>query len=256
MKNKSKQLQTAIKAAKEGEKVIRKYYQTDFNIKTKENNTPFTKADEETEEVIRGVLADKFPEHGIIGEEDNQKDGNEYTWIIDPIDGTKNFIRQIPIFGTEIALMKDDNIILGVSNLPFMGELMYAEAGEGAYINDEKIECSDVVSISDAFISHGGLHKVEDLDRHSTLVELVRQCYRERGLGDLYNYHVLASGRCDVVFEMDINVWDVAPMVPIIEEAGGKIMDLEGNSIGLGTNTVLAAGTEALYEEIFNFIYN
>lgn len=256
MKNKSKQLQTAIKAAKEGEKIIRKYYQSDLNINTKEDNTPFTMADKETEEVVREVLASEFPEYGILGEEDGEKDGNEYTWIIDPIDGTKNFIRQIPIFGTEIALMKDDEIILGVSNIPLMGELMYAEKGKGAYINDDKIECSEVKKIKDAFVTHGSLHKFKNSDRYNKLSELMRQSHRERGLGDLYNYHILTSGRCDVVFEIGINIWDVAPMVSIVEEAGGKITELDGSSIDLDTSAVLATGTEELYEEVFDFINN
>lgn len=254
MKNKSKQLQTAIRAAKEGEKIIRKYYQSDLNINTKEDNTPFTKADKETEKVIREILADKFPEYGIIGEEDNQKDGNEYTWIIDPIDGTKNFIRKIPIFGTEIALMKGGEIILGVSNMPFMDETMYVERGQRVYINDQEVTTSEVKQIENAFLTHGGLHKIKDSQRDSNLMDLIRKTKRERGFGDLYNYHILTSGRCDAVFGIGINIWDIAPMVPAIEETGGKITKLNGDKVDLGTNEVLAAGTKQLHENIFEFI--
>lgn len=138
-------LKVAIEAAKAAEPTILNYFSKETSIDLKEDQSPVTVADKESEQIIRGVISNAFPDHGFLGEEGNNTNSDtEYLWIIDPIDGTRNYIREIPLFATEIALMKNGELILGVSNAPALKELMYAEKGFGAYLNDELVKVSEV----------------------------------------------------------------------------------------------------------------
>ena len=152
-------LTVALEAAKNAEEIITAYYTDDtMKVELKADKTPVTLADTGAEKVIRETIKQAFPDHGFIGEEYGIEEGESpYLWIIDPIDATKNYIRKIPIFGTQIALMKGEELILGVSNAPLLNELLYAEAGSGAFLNGEPITVSSVTHPKDAMVCHGGL---------------------------------------------------------------------------------------------------
>ncbi len=234
-------LQTAIDAAKEAEDVILRYFDKGVDVKYKSDQTPVTEADTGAEAIIKEVIGAAFPDHSFIGEETGLT-GTEsgYVWIIDPIDGTKNFVRKLPFFGTLIALMRDGEFIVGVSNAPVMKELVYAEKGSGAFMNGTRIHVSATSDMSRAYVGHGGLSRFNTNGRLPGLVSLVSGTHACRGFGDLWSYNLLAQGKIDIVAEAGLKVWDVAPAAVIINEAGGKMTDLDGKPIGLDTTTALA----------------
>ena len=152
-----------------------------------------------------------FPTTDFLGEEYGIEEGDSpYVWIIDPIDATKNYIRKIPIFGTQIALMKGEELILGVSNAPLLNELLYAEAGEGAFLNGEPITVSSVTQSEDAMVCHGGLNWFVEKGTFPGIYNLINDAARTRGFGDFYMYHLVASARVDAVVEAAISIWDIA----------------------------------------------
>src|SRR5690606_33953193 len=235
-------LATALEAARAAADVIRHYYQRNLQVTIKADKSPVTEADVETEKAIRGIIGSRFPTHGFYGEETGQSAMDaEYLWLVDPIDGTKAFVREYPMFSTQIALMHRGRLIVGVSSAPVYGELAWAEAGKGAWLNDQPIEVSDIDSVENGAISAGNLKTLASGPRWARFGKLVARAHRIRGYGDFLHYHLLASGKIDVVIESDVNILDVAACSVIVEAAGGKFTDLEGKALTLDTTSVLAA---------------
>ena len=235
-------LTVALEAAKNAEEIITAYYTSDaMKVELKADKTPVTLADTEAEKVIRETIKQAFPDHGFIGEEYGIEEGESpYLWIIDPIDATKNYIRKIPIFGTQIALMRGEELILGVSNAPLLNELLYAEAGSGAFLNGEPITVSSVTHPKDAMVCHGGLKWFVEKGTFPGIYNLITDAARTRGFGDFYMYHLVASGRVDAVIEAAISVWDIAAISVIVREAGGKVTDIRGQDITKDTESMVA----------------
>jgi histidinol-phosphatase len=250
MPDKSTYLTVAIDAAKAAEDVIRKHYAPDISVTLKADESPVTIADQEAERAVMETIRRAFPDHGFLGEETGDASGNaEYTWIIDPIDGTRNFIRQVPLFGTLIALRKGGDIIVGVSNMPMLGELIYAEKGKGAYNKSgERLSVSARKTLKDAYLSYGGINQFIKKDLLQNLLDLIGETGRNRDFGDCWQYHLLAEGKIDVVVDPKVNIWDVAPAMIILQEAGGKITDMKGN-VPRGTNFVAVATNGLVHEE-------
>lgn len=242
----------ALEAASAAEEVIRYYYDNNVKVTMKEDYTPVTVADIETEQKIRQVISGAYPDHGFYGEETGMTNADaEYIWLIDPIDGTKSFVRQYPFFSTQIALMHRGEIIAGVSNGVMFNECAWAARGEGAFINDRPLAVSDVNDLRDAVLSTGNIAGLAgDLERWHGLAGLVQQVNRTRGYGDFYHYHLLASGKIEVVIESDINILDIAALSIIVEESGGCFTDLSGGGIGLETHSVLATNSSAMYDKV------
>lgn len=244
-------LQTALEAAKAGQAVIEKYYNGHFDVQIKADQSPVTIADIETEQTIKDIILKAFPDHGFFGEESGKTNPDaEYTWLIDPIDGTKSFVRRYPFFSTQIALLHKNELILGVSNAPTFGsgQLAYAEKGQGAYLNGERIQVSGYTDIQPAAISTGNIKTLTlHPKRWDALGHLIQQAQRIRGYGDFYHYHLLASGKIDLVIESDVNILDIAALAVIVREAGGVFTDLEGKALTLNTTGVLAAASPALH---------
>tara|TARA_Y100000310_G_scaffold345657_1_gene467815 strand:- start:3850 stop:4614 length:765 start_codon:yes stop_codon:yes gene_type:complete len=231
-------LKVALKAVKEAETIILKYYKKEMDIQIKEDTSPVTQADTEAEKCIKKIIKEHFPDHGFIGEESGKESStSEYTWIIDPIDGTKNFTRNIPLFATLLALMKNNEIILGVSNLPALNELLYAEKGKGAYYNEKKLKVSTKKHLNEAYLTFGSLRY---MDNHiNELMELVKNTHAHRGIGDAYCYHHLAQGNVDIMVEASVEIWDIAPYKIIVEEAQGKVTNLQGKPITVDSKNIL-----------------
>jgi histidinol-phosphatase len=234
-------LATALDAARAGAEVIRRYYQRNLQVTLKADKSPVTQADVETEQVIRGIIGERFPQHGFYGEETGQSSLDaEYLWLVDPIDGTKAFVREYPFFSTQIALMHRGRLIVGVSSAPVYGELAYAELGRGAWLDERPLKVSDVASIEAGAISTGNLKTLASGSRWAAFGKLVTRAQRIRGYGDFLHYHLLAAGKIDVVIESDVNILDIAALAVIVEAAGGRFTDLEGRAPGLQTSSVLA----------------
>ena len=235
-------LETAIAAVESAAVPIMKYFEGRFEVEIKADMTPVTVADREAEQAIRAVLRQAYPDHGIYGEEFGASDqDSDYLWLIDPIDGTKGFVRGYGMFSTQLALMHRGELILGVSNAPAMGEMAWASLGEGAWLNGERLQVSEVNSVRDASISTGNLASIAASDRWQALGGILAKANRTRGYGDFYHYHRLAAGQLDGVIESDVNILDIAALCMIIREAGGEFTDLSGNPIGMESTTVLAA---------------
>ena len=238
----SKELQAALEAAQAAAEIVRELYQKNLQVRTKADATPVTEADVRAEEAIRSILTARFPDYGFYGEETGQSDiGAENVWLVDPIDGTKSFIRECPFFSTQIALMRGGRFVLGVSSAPAYGELAWAEEGAGAFLNDKPIRVSDVAELSGAIVSTGNLKTLAASPQWARMGALIGRVSRVRGYGDFVHYHLLARGSLDVVIESDVNILDIAALTVIVREAGGRFTDLRGGEVGLGTTTVLAS---------------
>jgi histidinol-phosphatase len=237
----SAELQAALDAARAAAEVIRGLYQRNLAVVTKADRSPVTEADVRAEEVIREVLGQRFPGYGFYGEETGQHGmGAESVWLVDPIDGTKSFVRDCPFFSTQIALMRGGRMVLGVSSAPAYGELAWAERGAGAFLDGRPIRVSAVADVGAAILSTGNLKTLAAGPRWARFGELVTQVNRLRGYGDFVHYHLLARGSLDAVVESDVNILDIAALTVIVEEAGGSFTDLDGGPVGLQTTTVLA----------------
>jgi histidinol-phosphatase len=237
-------------AAAAAAEVIARYYRRDVAVELKDDATPVTIADRESETEIKRVLQARFPEHGYYGEEHGvERDDSEFLWLIDPIDGTKSFVRGYPLFSTQIALMHRGEIVLGVSSASQFGEVAWARRGGGAFLDGERIAVSMVDRVEDAAISFGNLKTMAGDQRWLRMAALVRRANRVRGYGDFYHYHLLARGCIDAVVESDVNILDIAALACIVREAGGRFSDLEGRPIDLHTTSVLAAAP-GLYDAL------
>jgi len=246
-------LQVALQAVKEAEKIINQYYSNDIRLTLKPDQSPVTLADQEAEQVIRRVIQESFPNHSILGEEGGGADTeSEFLWIIDPIDGTKNYVRQVPLFATQLALMQDGEIILGVSNAPAMGELMYAQKGQGSFFNGEPVHVSKVQALNESYLSYGSLFCFSRLDVLDGLLRLENDTRAHRGFGDAWSYHLLAQGKIDIVAEGSVKIWDIAAASLIVEEAGGQMTDLQGRPITKNTTSVLATNGH-LHDEVLSY---
>ena len=246
-------LKVALEAAKNAEEVITAYYTDDMKVEMKADETPVTLADRGAEKVIRETIKQAFPDHGFLGEEYGIEEGDSpYLWIIDPIDATKNYIRKIPIFGTQIALMKDEELILGVSNAPLLNELLYAEAGNGAFLNGKPITVSNVTQPEDAMVCHGGLKWFVEKGTFPGIYNLINDAARTRGFGDFYMYHLVASARADAVVEAAISVWDIAAITVIVREAGGQVTDIQGQPITKDIASLVATNG-ALHDTVLDY---
>lgn len=248
-------LKIAIEAAEAAEVVIKKYYAGDFEVEIKPDETPVTIADVETEKTIKKIILSAFPDHGFFGEETGKvNEDAEYNWLIDPIDGTKSFVRGYPFFSTQIALMHKGELILGVSNSSEFKELAYAEKGYGAWLNGEKINVSDIDSIKKSTLSLGNIGSIAKKPQWANLGNLVSDVNRIRGYGDFYHYHLLASGKIELILESDVNILDIAALAVIIREAGGIFTDLSGNELSLDTTTVLASNSHKTHAKVLQDI--
>lgn len=235
-------LDAAREAAQAAAGVIRHYYRRQLEVVRKADDSPVTRADVEAEQAIRSILQERFPEHGFYGEETGRSDRDSaFLWLVDPIDGTKSFIRQYPFFSTQIALMYDGRMVAGVSSAPAFGETAWASLGGGAWLDGSPLRVSEVASLERATVSSGNLRTLARGARWANWGEVVAKVDRIRGYGDFYHYHLLASGRIDGVVESDVNILDIAALSLIVEEAGGRFTDLDGKPVGLATTSVLAS---------------
>ncbi|NGX15969.1 inositol monophosphatase family protein [Wenzhouxiangella sp. XN24] len=246
----SRYLQVALEAAHAAAEVIRHYYRDGVEVSIKADATPVTRADVESEEVIRRAISTAFPDHGFYGEETGSHALDaEYLWLVDPIDGTRSFVRGYPFFSTQIALMHRGEIVVGVSSAPAFEQIAWAERGQGAVLDGHACRISQVHALEDAAVSSGNLRTLAGGPRWADWAQVVQRVARIRGYGDFYHYHLLAAGRIDAVLESDVNILDIAALSLIVTEAGGVFTDLDGGPVTLETTSVLA-GNPRIYAAV------
>ena len=242
-------LDVARDAAAVAAQVIREHYRRGVAVETKADQTPVTIADREAETAIKNVLRQAFPQHAFYGEEHGREGDSEFLWLIDPIDGTKAFVRRYPMFSTQIALMHRGELVLGVSSAPEYGEIAWARRGGGAFLDGAPLRASTTAEFGPGTaVSIGNVKTLTRDARWNVLGELIRRSGRIRGYGDFLHYHLLARGAIDLVIESDVNILDVAALAVIVREAGGVFTTLEGGELALDTSSVLA-GAPALHAE-------
>jgi histidinol-phosphatase len=235
-------LDTALEAAAAASIPILARYHGSFEVEIKADATPVTIADREAEQAIRKVLGAAFPGHGIYGEEYGKDQFEaEYLWLVDPIDGTKSFVRGTGMFSTQIALMHRGELVLGVSSAPAAGEVAWAVRGEGAWLDGKRLQVSKTQYVESAHLSAGNLTSLARSPCWAKLGAVIARANRFRGYGDYYHYHRLAAGQLDAVIESDVNILDIAALTVLVREAGGVFTDLAGRPVGLDTRSVLAA---------------
>lgn len=191
--------------------------------------SPVTVADRETEALLREQLSARFPDDGFLGEEFGDQPGTSgYRWIMDPIDGTRNYFRGIPIWGTLVGLEFMGEVIAGFVEIPALGESYRAMRGEGAFYNDQRIAVSKVGRLADATMLYTALSWFMRDNRMEAFGEFMRGTQAQRGFGDVYGFMLVARGAADVMLEYGVHAWDVAAILPIVEEAGGKYTNYDG----------------------------
>lgn len=249
-------LEVAHHAVEAAQQVLNHYWEHGAVARMKADATPVTLADEEAEAAIRGVLAEAFPDHGFYGEEGgSDRTDAECVWLIDPLDGTKSFVRRQPFFSTQLALLQHGKRVLGVSNAPRFAERAHAVVGEGAWLNGARLQVSRTDTLAAAALSTGNLRTLAAGRGWAGLGALVAQVDRVRGYGDFYHYHQLAAGRLDVVIESDVNILDIAALATIVEEAGGQVTDMHGEPVRLATTSVVATNG-VLHERVLEALWN
>ena len=244
-------LDFAIRAATEAGLLTLRYYRSsDLTIETKPDETPVTRADKESEESLRNHLAEEFPNDAIVGEEFGTQSGStDYTWYLDPIDGTKSFIRGIPLYGTMMGLEHGDEAVAGVIVFPALKEIVYAAKDQGAWWSDQlepiapkQARVSNISRLADAYFTTTSSSSFWEIGKGAAYRRLTESATASRGLPDCYGHYLVATGRCEIMIDAVMNVYDNAPLQSIIQEAGGTFTDLKGNPTIHGGNAVSTNG--------------
>lgn len=228
-------LEVALAACDEADDIARSHFRRDLEITTKPDRTFVTQADTAVERRIRERLADAFPDHGLVGEEYGTEAGDApVRWYIDPIDGTHNYIRGVPLFGTLLAVERDGELQAAVLSAPALDERWWAHRGGGAWARNRgdaaarRIRVSGVGDLADAQVLYGSGRDIVASGRAPGFEALLQDAWRERGFGDFWGYALLAEGAAEAMIEVDLMPWDAAAPTVLIEEAGGRVTDLEG----------------------------
>lgn len=225
--------QRAVDAAHDAGKLALQYFDNHVTVEWKENDTPVTIADRKAEELIRSRVLGLFPQDGFLGEESGKVAGSSgFQWIIDPIDGTRSFVRGIPLWGTLIGLEYQGEPVGGVCFLPAFGkegQTFHALKGHGAYRDSTRISVSQVNTMKDSQVFYSSLSWFMASEMKDAFLDIVGQSQRQRGFGDFYGFMLVAQGSGEMMIEYGVSPWDVAALLPIVEEAGGMFTDWDGN---------------------------
>jgi histidinol-phosphatase len=231
----------------------------DLHVESKPDLTPVSDADTAVEKALRATLARTRPRDAVLGEEFGASRApagpGTRRWVIDPIDGTMNFIRGVPIWATLIALMEADQVMVGLVSAPALSRRWWAARGHGAYAGRHTaaatpIRVSGVSRLADASFCYSSLPSWEETGRLPGMLDIMRSTWRSRAYGDFYGYMLVAEGAVDVMVEPELSLWDLAALVPIVTEAGGVFTDLAGEPGPAGGSAVATNG--ALHEDILD----
>jgi histidinol-phosphatase len=226
------------------EVTMARFLAQDLAVETKPDATPVTDADRDVERAVRALLGQRRPRDAVVGEEYGTSGEGPRHWVIDPVDGTKNFVRGVPVWATLIALMEADEVYVGVVSAPALGRRWWASRGQGAWTSfaggePRRLRVSGVTELADASFSYSSLHGWSDTGR-AGLLELDSKVWRTRGYGDFWQYALVAEGAVDAAAEPEVSLWDLAALAVLVEEAGGRFTDLSGRR-GPGGGSGLAS---------------
>lgn len=237
-------INVAIDAVRAAGALAYRYFQTQPKVHYKPDNSPVTQADIETEKLIRKIITKKFPDHGIIGEELPAVNPRaKYQWVIDPVDGTRDFVRSIPIWATFLAVLENGKPIIGISFTPTTDEFFVAQKGKGIHLNGKKTRVSKISDLKLACISHGSVNRFNDKGKLEGLLKICEIVQHRRGFSTL-SLNLLLKGNIDIYTEPAGGIHDFAAPSILVEEAGGKFTDFDGkfsltSGNGVATNGLL-----------------
>jgi len=247
-------LEVAQDACDAADDIARRYFRRDLTIETKPDRTFVTQADTSIERLIRERLADAFPDHGLVGEEYGVESGDaSVRWYIDPIDGTHNFIRGVPLFGTLLGVERDGELQASVMSAPALDERWWAHRGGGAWARDRsgearRIRVSEIDRLEDSHLLYGSGRDIIESGLAPGFEDLLRASWRDRGFGDFWGYALVAEGAAEAMIEVELKTWDAAAPTVIVEEAGGRVTDYGGHrDIAAGT---IVASNGRLHETV------
>lgn len=226
---------------------LTRFQKQDFTVETKPDLTPVTEADKEAEQLVRSQLSRVRTRDAIVGEEFGATGASPRQWIIDPIDGTKNFVRGVPVWATLIALVDNGKPVVGVVSAPALQRRWWAAEGTGAYTgrslaNAKRISVSDVTNLSDASFSYSSLSGWKELGKRDEFIQLTDDVWRTRAYGDFWSYCMVAEGAVDFAAEPELALHDMAALVPIVTEAGGRFTSLDGEEGPFGAHALASNG--------------
>jgi len=249
----SRDLELALDLADRGDAVtLSRYRASDLVVETKPDLTPVTEADREVEQLLRSRLAAARPEDSVVGEEYGglvAAGVGSRRWIVDPIDGTKNYVRGVPVWATLIALEVAGEVVVGVVSAPALGRRWWAARGAGAFVRESadgvarSLRVSGVRDLADAQLSFAGLEDWTAIDRLDDVVDLVGRCWRTRSFGDFWSYMLVAEGAMEISLDPVVSLWDLAAPQVIVEEAGGRFTDLGGVRTADGGDAIATNGS-------------
>lgn len=219
-----------------------RYLADDLVVETKPDRSPVTEADRAVEQALRKRIGEERPGHGVVGEEFGADQPGGTRWILDPIDGTKNYLRGVPVWATLIGLERDGAVVAGVVSAPALHRRWWAARGEGSFVNGRRIRVSRVTDLSDAVLSYASLGSWEQHGLGEQFLTLARACWRTRAFGDFWSHMLVAEGAADLAVEPEVNLWDLAAPQVIVEEAGGRFTDLGGTPTPAGGSVVSTNG--------------
>lgn len=246
-------LDFAVELGRGAGDITLQYYRNQPETSTKDDGSYVTIADRQAEKYLRRQIAERFPEDGVLGEEEGKSSGRSgRRWIIDPIDGTFAFVHGVPFYGVLIALEIEGEMSLGVVNIPALGELVSAAKGVGCFLNGERARVSETAKLEDALLLSTDFAACTRYGFGPAAERLQARAKTSRTWGDCYGYVLLATGRADVMLDPVMNLWDCAPLLPIMEEAGGTFTDWRGVRTASGGNSI--ATNLLLFYEVMSVI--
>ena len=254
-------LDFAVEAALKASELILDYYQvTDLAVEEKADRSPVTEEDRNAEQLIRDLIGDNYPEDGILGEELGEKRSqNGFRWILDPVDGTKSFVHGVPLFGTLIGLEFQDRMVAGVCRFPALDEVVYAANGQGTWWQRgsgplRRAQVTSVSRMADALFCTTTITGWDTTGHRDAFDRLCQAAGLVRGWSDCYGHILVATGRADVMIDPEMNAWDAAALIPIIEESGGPFVDWNGDVTIHGGNGLSVNGR--LKDEVLALLMN
>jgi histidinol phosphatase-like enzyme (inositol monophosphatase family) len=254
MKNETEQLLAfAVELARGAGEITLKYFRETPETTTKTDGSYVTIADREAEAYMRKQIAARFPDDGILGEEEGESHGRSgRRWIIDPIDGTFAFVHGVPFYGVLIGVEIEGEMSAGVINIPALDELVSAANGVGCYLNGERVRVSTTARLEEALLLSTDFSACERYGFGKAAELLQAQARTSRTWGDCYGYVLVATGRADVMLDPVMNLWDCAALLPILEEAGGTFTDWGGVRTASGGNSIATNGL--LFDEVMGLV--
>ncbi len=245
--------EAGVEAAGKAAQLAMRYYDNGVAVEWKQDNSPVSIADREAEQLLRGDLLGHFPGDGFLGEEYGDQPGTSgYRWIVDPIDGTRSFVRGIPLWATLVGLEYQGEIIAGIVVVPALGHVYRALRGDGAYRGERRIRVSDVKRLEESMLFYSSVAWFKKTGRQDMFLDIAARTQRQRGFGDFYGFVLVAQGSGEVMLDHGVHSWDVAAIQPIVEEAGGRFTDWKGNRTIQTPDVIVSNGV--LHDEMLSLL--